>query len=274
MDAVTLGALNTAIMRKDRKLLNRIRELRPDLEILFRRITSETHEITEEEKTCRIPVKSGENHLYYRGPDGAFQDRAREAGLAFSEWSWNGRFADVDHDGLQDIYIVNGKFLKAERESNYFFRNAGAGRFENMTETSGLKDPAITGSYIYIDYDNDGDLDIISAPINAPTRLFVNNTGDEKRSIVIRVKDHTGNHFGIGAMVTVAYGDGSTSARQLREIQASGGFVAFEAPMAHFGLGETAGVAEIVVRWPDGAETKLTGEFPADHAYIIERRRP
>ena len=45
-------------------------------------------------------------------------------GIDLSGWSWNAKFADLDNDEWQDLYVVNGTYGSPDkRESNYFFHN-------------------------------------------------------------------------------------------------------------------------------------------------------
>jgi hypothetical protein len=73
--------------------------------------------------------------------------------------SMHGTIGDVDGDGLIDILVV-------DLEYGSLYHNLGNGLFEDITEQSGIAGPlARKGSWgaAFIDYDNDGDLDIIAA---------------------------------------------------------------------------------------------------------------
>ncbi len=118
--------------------------------------------------------------------------------------------------------------------------------------------------------DNDGDLDIISVPAAGPVLVYRNNrtTGN---SIAFELRDQIGNRFGLGSKIIIHYGpDGSR--RQMREIQAGGGFVSFDAPTAHFGLGEFAKVDRVEVIWSTGERSEIRQGFAAGARYIITRQ--
>jgi len=73
--------------------------------------------------------------------------------------SMHGTIGDIDGDGLIDILV-------ADLEYGALYRNLGNGLFEDITESSGIAMPiAGKGSWgtALLDYDNDGDLDIIAA---------------------------------------------------------------------------------------------------------------
>ena len=78
--------------------------------------------------------------------------------------------ADVDGDGLYDIYFVT------QLGSNQLWKNAGGGRFEDITESAGvgLADRvAVTASFA--DIDNDGDPDLYVTTVRHGNALFEND---------------------------------------------------------------------------------------------------
>ena len=90
-------------------------------------------------------------------------------------------------------------------------------------------------------------------------------------AIGFELRDQVGNHFALGSWIDIHYGDGTR--RQTREIKAGGGFVSFDPPRAHFGLGEHTAVERVAVHWSTGETTELAGPFEAGHRYRITRRR-
>ncbi|MCH7854886.1 MAG: ASPIC/UnbV domain-containing protein [Proteobacteria bacterium] len=56
-------------------------------------------------------------------------------------------------------------------------------------------------------------------------------------SIVFQLHDEVGNRDGIGTKFTIHYGPRGER-HQLRELKAGGGYISFDEPLAHFGLGE------------------------------------
>ena len=100
-------------------------------------------------------------------------------------------------------------------------------------------------------------------------RIFENRGTQDRRSLAVSLNDGKGNRSGIGAKVFIRMAGGT--GQQMREIKASGGYMSFDAPVAHFGLGQTDHVEEIRVRWRDGTETVLPGPFAAGYHYRVER---
>ena len=196
-----------------------------------------------------------------------WQDRAKPQGLDVGGWSWDTKIADFDHDGFQDVYIVNGTWVPNEvSPSNLFFHNTGQGGFVEASGPFGLEDYLMTAAATAFDIDGDGDLDIVTQPVNGPLAVFTNTT--QRPGLVIAIADMTGNRDGIGAVITLTDDLGRSMSR---ELQIGGGFMSFDAPRAHFGLGDATHAARISVRWADGTETALDGRFDPGALYTITR---
>jgi len=64
--------------------------------------------------------------------------------------------ADFDNDGRADLYVT-------ALGRNHLFRNAGGGRFVDVTDRAGVADPGFSTSAAWLDYDRDGFLDLFVA---------------------------------------------------------------------------------------------------------------
>ncbi|WP_136657865.1 FG-GAP-like repeat-containing protein [Nitratireductor sp. XY-223] len=219
-----------------------------------------------------VPQIPGRNVLLERDGEGRFRDGTEEAGLELGGWSWDNKIADFDNDGLQDIYVVNGWWPRqGASPSNVYFSNLGEMKFIDATEQFGLEDYFVMPAAAAGDIDNDGDLDMIAAPINAPMVAYINNAQD-RNSVRIGIVDEIGNRFGVGSKITIKYG-GPEKHNQMRELQLGGGFNSFDPIEAHFGLGPETQIDEIEIRWSTGEHSRLEGPFAANAVYQIERRR-
>lgn len=214
-----------------------------------------------------IPIERAENILLSRDQTGQFVNRASELGLGLSGWVWNAKFADLDQDEWQDLYAVNGAYENSERHRNNLFQNQQGTHFVEKADELGLGSWIDTMAYTYTDLDNDGDLDIITVPAVGPLFVYLNQWADGQ-AIAFELRDHRGNRFGIGSKVIIHYGDGH---HQMREMMASGGYMSFDAPVAHFGLGDYDRVNRVEVLWSTGEWSELSGEFMAGARYIITR---
>jgi uncharacterized membrane protein YraQ (UPF0718 family) len=216
-----------------------------------------------------VPQILRRNVLLQPKADGTYEEVAEAQGLDVGGWSWDTKIADFNNDGFQDVYIVNGTWVPNEvSPSNLFFLNNGEGGFAEESGPFGLEDYLITAAATTLDIDSDGDLDIITVPVNGPTIAFVNNS-QTGNAIGFELADMKGNRFGIGAVVEIAMADGS---RKTRELQLGGGFMSFDAPIAHFGIGDAPGVESVTVRWADGSESVIDKALDAGATYRIGRQ--
>ena len=77
--------------------------------------------------------------------------------------------ADVDGDGLYDIYFVT------QVGDNELWRNLGGGKFENITQKAGVAAESIGVSASFADIDNDGDPDLYVTVLRQGNILFEND---------------------------------------------------------------------------------------------------
>jgi hypothetical protein len=106
------------------------------------------------------------NFLYQNQGDGTFKDIAMWAGAAVNgdgrpEAGMGTDMADYDGDGLVDLIATN-----LDMETNTLYRNIDGSRFEDVTFGSGHAEASLRFvgfGATFVDYDNDGDLDVIVA---------------------------------------------------------------------------------------------------------------
>jgi len=100
------------------------------------------------------------NRLFRNNGDGTFTDVTKSAGLEGVGYSMGVAAGDYDNDGFVDLYVTGVNF-------NQLFHNNGDGTFTDVTEKAGVsghvaglgKAWAVTAGWI--DYDNDGRLDLL-----------------------------------------------------------------------------------------------------------------
>jgi hypothetical protein len=119
--------------------------------------------------------------LLTASPDGTYLDRAGPAGLDGITGGLNMTHADYDNDGDSDVLVLRGAwFEKAGRVPNSLLRNEGDGTFSDVTEQAGLLSFHPTQTAAWVDFDNDGWLDLFigneAGPFEShPCELFRNN---------------------------------------------------------------------------------------------------
>jgi hypothetical protein len=206
-------------------------------------------------------------------------------------WSWGASFLDADLDGDDDLYVLNGmneynlyssknsyaepgarvegnRYLPVDtKESNVFFVNSN-GRLNNVSQRSGLDLLGNSRSAAYLDFDNDGDLDIAVNNYHEKARFFEN--GAERLGanwIKLRLQGDPAlgcNRDAIGAKVIFALPGGK---RIWREVRSGEAYLTVHERTVHAGLGNH-GQADVLVVWP-GGERQIVKGLEANRTHRI-----
>ena len=172
---------------------------------------------------------------------------------------WGALFFDYDHDDDEDLFVANGyvpaaEFLQNERnDQNVLFEHAQNGLFVPVN-IFGSESQSINRGCAYLDFDHDGDLDLVVASLesfstNADNVLFYRNDLESQNNwLQIELVGRSSNRDGYGARIHV-YSDDKLYVRQLF----SGGSHASQSSKTiHLGLNETCELDSMVVFWPSG----------------------
>ena len=208
----------------------------------------------------------GHTNLLFARQDKSFVDVTKKWGVGYGGWTWNAKFADLDNDTWQDLFIAQGTRLRLYNPSNVYYRNKEGTTFEEQTRVAGLEDHLPTAASLFIDYNLDGNLDILTYPFQL-TPVVWRNDGAAAPAFEVRLDDlRTANRYAVGARIDVRAADGR---RQMREIKASGGNQSHDLLVARFGLGDWGSVASMTVRWPDGDKTDLAGPLKPGRYRVV-----
>jgi len=93
--------------------------------------------------------------------NGAFQfeEISGQSGFDSKGWVHGVSIVDINHDGLDDIYLSIGGKSPSIATSNQLFINQGNFKFTEMASSYGLASTALTTQTVFFDADNDNDLD-------------------------------------------------------------------------------------------------------------------
>jgi hypothetical protein len=170
-------------------------------------------------------------------------NEGNKAGIHYQESYAKGALGDYDNDGDLDIFITT---VYAHNDGT-LFENDGTGKFTDVGDKAGVRGNDGYG-VAWVDYDNDGDLDLSTSGI------LMRNRGNKNAWLKVKaVGDGASNDAAIGARIIVTAGNKS----YVREVQA--GNSGNQNPLvAHFGLGQHDGPVDVRVRFPSGKIVKQT----------------
>ncbi len=238
------------------------------------------------------------NMLQLNRPGSSFAEIALYSGIAATDWSWSGLFGDYDLDGEQDLFISNGipkrpndldfinftsndqvrkkinntklvdqealNMMPSGNVHNYIYKGTPDLLFEDKSGAWISKDTLISGATAVADFDNDGDLDLVTNNINAPASLYINKTDGENNYLKIRFQYASPNSYGIGTKV-FSYHEGILQYKELYTVR---GFQSSSEPSIHFGYGKTTLVDSLKIVWPNG-QFQLLKNIEANQTLVI-----
>ncbi len=222
-----------------------------------------------------------------------FSNTSRLAGISSTDWSWGALFADLDNDGWKDIFISNGTrrevnnrdyFMElsklpnqrdsllartleipSEKIDNFVYRNKGDLTFERANEAWGIEFEGFSNGAVYVDLDNDGDLEIVTNNIDDHAAVFNNNNPDSNNFINLQFTGPEKNRNGLGTRVYLS----DSGKTQMQELTLTRGFQSSVSPRLHFGVGQTETIEEIKVVWPD-KKTEILNNIPANQHLVLD----
>jgi hypothetical protein len=217
-------------------------------------------------------------NLYRNTGDGVFEDVVVRAGLAVNPQyvGWGVAFADLDNDGLSDIFQVNGhvypeldsgtrKTQESYRNPRLVYRNLGDGRFEDVSAQAGpaTLDRKSSRGAAFGDFDNDGDIDVLVMNMGETPSLLRNELPASNHWIQLRLEGAKSNRSAIGAIVRIE----AAGQIQTKPVLSQSSYVSQSDLRLHFGLGRATRIDRMTARWPSGLVEEFPGA-PAD-AFLL-----
>ncbi len=135
----------------------------------------------------------GNNLLYHNNGDGTFSRILHGDIINVGEGPTDACWGDYDNDGFIDLFVATA----TNWQNNFLFHNNGDGSFTRITEGDIVIDQAESRTGCWVDYDNDGDLDmyVANSGNNNDNFFYKNNGLGEFTKItglnIVQVGEHT-----------------------------------------------------------------------------------
>jgi hypothetical protein len=221
--------------------------------------------------------------LYHNEGSGIFIDDAPRAGVGLPSLltlAFGCFFFDYDLDGDFDIFVANGHveddINRVQKDITYaqkphLFRNRGDGTFEpaatrEVRPDDPLHREVVARGAAYLDYDADGDLDVVMTTNNGPAYLLRNDATHGNSWLRVKLVGAGANRDGVGARIKV-----TAAGRTVTETMKAGASYCSQSELvATFGLGSAAAADRVEVIWPGGPAQVV--DKPAARTTLVIRQ--
>ena len=130
------------------------------------------------------------------------------------------------------------------------FRNQGKGMFKKVSENLGpdFIRPIVGRGLATVDFDNDGDTDIVTNNRGDYPDLLRNDGGNANHWLEILLIGTKSNRDGIGASLKLT----SQAVTQFEQRKGGGSYMSASDPRILFGLGKRTKIDSLEITWPSG----------------------
>jgi enediyne biosynthesis protein E4 len=188
---------------------------------------------------------------------------------------WGTGFFDMDNDGWLDLFEVNGHVYpqmdNVQGSAPYaqpmlLFRNDRNGKFSNVSGPAGIAAMPLKSrrGVAFGDIANNGNIDMVVLNVGEPPSLLLNTGRNGNRRVLFKLVGSKSNRAAIGARVTVR----TAGVTQLDEVRGGSSYLSQNDLRLHFGLGASATMDSVQVRWPNGAVEEFKN-LAADKIYTL-----
>jgi enediyne biosynthesis protein E4 len=207
-----------------------------------------------------------------------YENLATAMGIEQGGWSFGAQFGDLNNDGWQDLYLVNG-FVSADRDRSYWYDyskiagghevvigdarnwpamegrslagyqpkrvwvNTGSGQFLETAAAVGVTDRYDGRAVVMADLGNRGALDVVAANQRGPLVFYRNRVAAERRWVAISLEgqcrpDATSRACSNRSAIGAQVVVRWQGRQQVQDVSGGTGFASQNARRLHFGLGE------------------------------------
>ncbi len=193
--------------------------------------------------------------LYFNKGMRIFSDITRSSGLVKpTQWliTWGSGFCDFNANGLLDLYTSNGHIYpqidslgvgRSYHQSVSFYQNTGKRFVEANNSIQPNHFLPISGrGTALLDYDNDGDMDVLVNCVDSTPVLLENHT-PQGHWLKVKLKGTSAQTFGV--RVVARKGEKQWT----RFADGGSGYLSQNSQTLHFGFGDTDVLDDIAVHW-------------------------
>jgi hypothetical protein len=230
----------------------------------------------------------GRNILCENLDGSSFIDVTTEAGVEnatvpeendLNTTGWGTAFFDVDNDTWEDLFVANGRipalpqYATAQFDPDKLYMNNGDKTFTDVTDEPGVDvgNGLFTHGMAYADYDEDGDLDIITVVLDngeGKSHFYVNETNNGNNWIQFKLIGLESNRDAFGSKAWVYTSGGPTL---IKEIYGGGASHASQhTSVLHFGLADLEQVDSVRIEWTNGQVDVIETPAINERHLIIE----
>ncbi|MEO1573833.1 MAG: CRTAC1 family protein [Pseudomonadota bacterium] len=219
------------------------------------------------------------NGLYMNQGGHLMLETSAADGVNDGGWGWGTEAGDFDNDGWLDLVMTNGwpftdpvTGASFDNERAYLWRNAEGAGFNDITMAAGLDHVSEGRALLTLDYDRDGDLDVLILSHQQPAALYRNEAQSTDAHWLALDFDVSGRPdlapYGLGTRLTLTTRQGTRTV-----LPASGAsYLGQSQRVMHLGLGRDKYLRELRVDWGNGETTTLR-RVPADRYLTITAPR-
>jgi enediyne biosynthesis protein E4 len=160
-------------------------------------------------------------------------------------------------------YMPDGKV------HNYIYKGSKNLQFEDKSSDWGFETPTYSNGAIYVDLDNDGDLDIVSNELEDPAGIWLNKSIETQKTnfLKVRFKGNAKNTFGLGAKIYLK----NKGELQFFQNYSSRGFMSSVEPNLNIGLGKNTKIDTLIIVWNTG-KAEVLSNVAANKVLIVEEK--
>lgn len=199
-----------------------------------------------------IAWSAGVGNMFWRNLGAhTYAEEAGLRGVQDGGWGWGTLQADLDLDGWLDLVETNGWTGNFTGIPTRIFQNQGDGFFVDVAASAGMDHDGQGRGLARLDYDRDGDFDLVIFSNQEPLRFYRN---DSLGGAGVQIEFDTSAHPGLapdgygtrlefvrGGSLAVRYLDGGPS------------YLATSELLVEYGLGSAGALDEVRILWADGS---------------------